>query len=184
MVFFPDSRLASDVLLSRLFANFDTLRFVQYSVFKVQCTNKFQSAWKACFPKCYEICLMCPPAISLPLPDTVGLRRLELPTSRLSGVRSNRLSYKPIKIRQPPTLPCRLQHSTLGRLGLNHRVRDENGCLPQTHHHRNSLLLFRRCASITPRCPCTPDVYANLSRTAPWQLDSNTTPTSSSLERR
>ena len=26
----------------------------------------------------------------------VGLRRLELPTSRLSGVRSNRLSYKPI----------------------------------------------------------------------------------------
>ena len=27
----------------------------------------------------------------------VGLRRLELPTSRLSGVRSNRLSYKPIR---------------------------------------------------------------------------------------
>ena len=26
----------------------------------------------------------------------MGLRRLELPTSRLSGVRSNRLSYKPI----------------------------------------------------------------------------------------
>ena len=26
----------------------------------------------------------------------VGLRRLELPTSRLSGVRSNRLSYKPV----------------------------------------------------------------------------------------
>ena len=26
----------------------------------------------------------------------MGLRRLELPTSRLSGVRSNQLSYKPI----------------------------------------------------------------------------------------
>ena len=26
----------------------------------------------------------------------VGLGRLELPTSRLSGVRSNRLSYKPV----------------------------------------------------------------------------------------
>ena len=26
----------------------------------------------------------------------MGLRRLELPTSRLSGVRSNRLSYKPL----------------------------------------------------------------------------------------
>ena len=42
-------------------------------------------------------------------------------------------------IRQPPTLPCRLQHSTLGRLGLNHRVRDENGCVPQTHRHRKYL---------------------------------------------
>ena len=27
----------------------------------------------------------------------VGLGRLELPTSRLSGVRSNHLSYKPLK---------------------------------------------------------------------------------------
>ena len=32
-------------------------------------------------------------------PDkVVGLGRLELPTSRLSGVRSNQLSYKPIEI--------------------------------------------------------------------------------------
>ena len=41
----------------------------------------------------------------------------------------SQLSYTPI-IRQPPALPCRLQHSTIGRSGLNHRVRDENGCLP------------------------------------------------------
>ena len=87
----------------------------------------------------------------------MGLSGLEPPTSRLSGVRSNRLSYKPINgdggirtldpllarqvlsqlsytpipgIRQPPALPCRLQHSTIGRLGLNHRVRDGNGCVP------------------------------------------------------
>ena len=33
-------------------------------------------------------------------------------------------------IRQPPALPCRLQHSTIGRLGLNHRVRDGYGCGP------------------------------------------------------
>ncbi len=33
-------------------------------------------------------------------------------------------------IRQPPALPCRLQHSTIGRSGLNHRVRDGNGCVP------------------------------------------------------
>ena len=70
----------------------------------------------------------------------MGLSGLEPPTSRLSGVRSNRLSYKPVylksfrfiiqKIWQPPALPYRLQHSTIGRLGLNHRVRDENGCDP------------------------------------------------------
>ena len=31
---------------------------------------------------------------------------------------------------QPPALPHRLQCSTIGRLSLNHRVRDGNGCLP------------------------------------------------------
>ena len=61
----------------------------------------------------------------------MGLSGLEPPTSRLSGVRSNRLSYKPFLLfRQPPALPCRLQHSTIGRLSLNLRVRDENGCFP------------------------------------------------------
>ena len=60
----------------------------------------------------------------------VGLSGLEPLTSRLSGVRSNQLSYKPLGIRQPPALPHRLQCSTIGRLGLNHRVRDGNGCVP------------------------------------------------------
>ena len=60
----------------------------------------------------------------------MGLNGLEPSTSRLSGVRSNLLSYKPISIRQPPALPHRLQCSTIGRLSLNHRVRDENGCVP------------------------------------------------------
>ena len=64
----------------------------------------------------------------------MGLSGLEPPTSRLSGVRSNRLSYKPL-IRQPPALPCRLRHSTIGRSGLNHRVRDGNGCFPGAHRH-------------------------------------------------
>ena len=34
-------------------------------------------------------------ALSLYAPDLVGLERLELSTSRLSGVRSNHLSYRP-----------------------------------------------------------------------------------------
>ena len=81
----------------------------------------------------------------------MGLSGLEPPTSRLSGVRSNQLSYKPIDW-QPPTLPCRLQHSTIGRLGLNHRVRDGNGCYPQAHRHQNFMLLsfhyFQRMISL------------------------------------
>ena len=43
------------------------------------------------------------------------------------------------KIWQPPTLPYRLQYSTIGRLGLNHRVRDGNGCVPQTHRHQKNV---------------------------------------------
>ena len=42
----------------------------------------------------------------------------------------SQLSYTPTVIWHPPALPCRLQHSTIGRLGLNHRVRDGNGCVP------------------------------------------------------
>ena len=41
--------------------------------------------------------------------------------------------------RQPPALPHRLQCSTIGRPGLNLRVRDENGCVPWPHRHRKSL---------------------------------------------
>ena len=45
-------------------------------------------------------------------------------------------------IRQPPALPCRLQHSTIGLLGLNHRVRDGYGCFPQVHRHRKLVTNF------------------------------------------
>ena len=60
----------------------------------------------------------------------VGLNGLEPSTSRLSGVRSNQLSYKPMNLASTYSLPYRLQYSTLGRLSLNRRVRDENGCVP------------------------------------------------------
>ena len=46
------------------------------------------------------------------------------------------------KIWQPPTLPYRLQYSTIGRPGLNHRVRDGNGCVPRTHRHQKIVNHF------------------------------------------
>ena len=39
----------------------------------------------------------------------------------------------------PPILPYRLQHSTVGRTGLNRRVRDGNGCGPCAHRHQTNL---------------------------------------------
>ena len=55
----------------------------------------------------------------------------------------------PHMIWHSPALPYRLQYSTIGRLGLNHRVRDENGCVPQAHRHQKCSyfgFLHRRCA--------------------------------------
>ena len=52
---------------------------------------------------------------------------------RPSGYEPDELPTAPlrdIKIWQPPTLPVRLQTSTIGRLGLNLRVRYGNGCVP------------------------------------------------------
>ena len=42
----------------------------------------------------------------------------------------SQLSYAPIVIWQPPAFPYRLQYSIIGRLSLNHRVRDVDGCFP------------------------------------------------------
>ena len=40
---------------------------------------------------------------------------------------------------RPPILPCRLQQSTVGRTGLNRRVRYGNGCVPCAYRHQNFL---------------------------------------------
>ena len=48
-------------------------------------------------------------------------------------------AYTLFLFRHPPTLPHRLQCSTIGRPGLNRRVRDGNGCFPRTHRHRKPL---------------------------------------------
>ena len=47
-----------------------------------------------------------------------------------------RMSFILFLIWQPPAFPYRLQYSIIGRLGLNHRVRDVDGCFPQAHRHQ------------------------------------------------
>ena len=55
---------------------------------------------------------------------------------------------RPHIIWQPPTVPCRLQHSIIGRLSLNHRVRDVDGCFPWTHRHRKFLIISKAFAFV------------------------------------
>ena len=40
--------------------------------------------------------------------------------------------------RRPPTFPQGCPCSILGRISLNHRVRDGYGCFPQAHRHRKA----------------------------------------------
>ena len=53
----------------------------------------------------------------------MGLGRLELPTSRLSGVRSNHLSYRPVGLR-------RRREAALASSGVYSRVRFEAESVP------------------------------------------------------
>ena len=80
----------------------------------------------------------------------MGLSGLEPPTSRLSGVRSNRLSYKPISIWQPPAFPYRHQYSIIGRFRLNHRVRDVDGCFPKAHRHQKYDVIYSGLSLVFP----------------------------------
>ena len=73
-----------------------------------------------------------------------------------------------IGIRQPPAFPCRLQHSIIGRLGLNHRVRDGNGCVPQAHHHRNPFSVFK----VLPASRLTRSLLSSFPLLSPWKLNS------------
>ena len=96
----------SDVLISEfhLFSSLTlSYHFSLYEVFKVHSTDFFLSSGDE------EIRTLDPLLARQVLSQlsyipiwnyepfrVMGLRRLELPTSRLSGVRSNQLSYKPI----------------------------------------------------------------------------------------
>ena len=76
----------------------------------------------------------------------------------------SQLSYTPTIIWHSPALPCRLQHSTIGRSGLNHRVRDGYGCVPEAHRHRNFRVTDSKCRKYFIRLwkACFPKVLWNI----------------------
>ena len=75
------------------------------------------------------------------LPGDKGIRTLD---PLLARQVLSHLSYTPM-IWQPPALPYRLQHSTIGRTGLNCRVRDENECFPCAHRHQKGFVSLFPC---------------------------------------
>src|SRR6516165_3034001 len=62
----------------------------------------------------------------------VGLGRLELPTSRLSGVRSNRLSYRPDAFAFASCLKKEERRRRTSRAGFKDPVRFETGPLSRS----------------------------------------------------
>ena len=67
-------------------------------------------------------------------------------------LRRSRLLQSPKTLKriwQPPALPGRLQPSTIGRLGLNHRVRDGNGCDPQANNHQKLCVSLSELSGLT-----------------------------------
>ena len=71
------------------------------------------------------------------------------------------------KIRQPPIFPGRLQPSIVGRISLNLRVRDGNGCDPDAHRHRKYVIvLCARFSYTLLRLPILQNSRTSSSRSA------------------
>ena len=122
---------------------------IRYSVFKVQTANLFdllKAFDVGLVSRAYFVTGIRPPlpvmdrfvcASTLTVPCHEGhfsllSWRLRDSNSRPPACKAGALPTElhPHLIWQPPALPHRLQCSTIGRLGLNRRVRDGNGCVP------------------------------------------------------
>ena len=135
--------LFSDVLIKNLFH-----QNLLYEVFKVQQRTLFALEIASQFPLSGTLCNLLTECLSV-------IRNLNVLKSLITGKTSfirttlpcwNRLAPGRVTldarsiqkafqlvcylIWQPPAFPYRRQYSIIGRLGLNHRVRDVDGCFP------------------------------------------------------
>ena len=78
----------------------------------------------------------------------------ESATSSIHKKANLHLSYFFLITWHPPAFPHRLQCSIIGRLGLNHRVRDGNGCDPQAHRHQDFQVTGLRTRRIKIHFEC------------------------------
>ena len=117
------------------------LRSTSLCVVKVLLSCTFRCWWAAFLESLSAVglyfrlspCFLCLSKLAPHLSVLVGLSGLEPPTSRLSGVRSNRLSYKPISWfeRWFPTRPLVFPASAIAvrRSGGDERVRTDDPLL-------------------------------------------------------
>ena len=105
----------------------------------------------------------------------VGLGRLELPTSRLSGVRSNHLSYRPFSLakRQNPQMA-----NNTGDLPM----RDPKGPVPEAHPiERETKTATSRFVKVTSDKPglCSEDFLWMVRHIHENQINENHEPSTS-----
>ena len=107
---------------------------------------------------CFDVCLFLYSVFKVPKHVASNVLKLAAQASscrpmsvfRLSSVIRNQnfrfdlsslMKVKIINAWHPPILPCSHPHSTVGRKGLNRRVRDGNGCYPFTHRHQANIAM-------------------------------------------
>ena len=126
------------------------LSYFLYAVFKVHIwptsllLHQSSELWIFC--KLSKLWSLVKPAYHNSTSLLIGLAAISccssLPVSMIKLFSRQRICLFLFLIWRPPTLPHRLQCSTIGRLGLNRRVRDGYGCVPQTHRHQNVIISF------------------------------------------
>ena len=75
---------------------------------------------------------------------------------------------------QPPALPHRLQCSTIGRSGLNRRVRDGNGCVPRAHRRQKHWALSEVLSSLVRKLFRSSALEPPLLYASSYQIDNST----------
>ena len=168
------NNITSDVLIIRYF-----LSSLIFSVCSFQGTHLTDCLSVITYTKCFVYLITGKPSYQNSTSLLIGLAAISCCSSLpvfIFNFGSGSASVLLFLNWRPPTLPHRLQCSTIGRPGLNHRVRDGNGCCPWTHRHQKSWVLSEVFSSLELRLfAALGEVLSNLvRRTLPSGCSSST----------